>query len=273
MEESIEVSQDDKPDLLAAAFCARHGLPEPQRVKLAKLIEKSMREAMMNSHILQHETATTGNQDTRNKQTKTVACKNSKSEFEAWQQTIERELKDRRMPVKAPKINEVSERIAAGRPRDPAYVRLHQQALVRQRDQRNKLSQSAASVPKDPFALRSYALNTSTIQEITRPLETNYGEGLYERDRRKRRERSLQWVRLREEREQKELRNATFHPQINDRSKSLARSHSSARPESRLIEQGMIQRERLKRERSVQLDCDKIGCTFRPKINRRCPSP
>ena len=45
-EETIEVAKGDNPDLLASVFCVKHGLNERQRLKLAKLIEKHMEEAV-----------------------------------------------------------------------------------------------------------------------------------------------------------------------------------------------------------------------------------
>ncbi len=201
-----------------------------------------------------------------------VTSPGARSDFDIWQREIERDLKSRRQPRKGPTINEMSERIVARKARGsvPAYIRLHQQALAKQKQkQREKLNQSALIGSPLSNTAGPKSLNASAVCNRTSS-ELNYGARMYERNKQKHDEQMRLWVKLKGEEEKKELQDATFHPEINRMSKSLAKSRSRAtKPEVRLIELGTVQQERLKQGQNTQILQEKLQCPFHPKINKR----
>lgn len=266
-EEVIEVCKGDNPDLLASMFCVRHGLNERQRVKLAKIIEKNMQEANLleadiekpiKAELVRRASVNPKIQE-KDELTEKVSKKNV--EFEEWERNIESNLKMIKKGVNTPKINPMSERIIASKNRgpQPAYLRLYKQALDKQKSLKSKLNQS------DIISLHPYSQPKIKHYESSKTL--NFGERIYERTKREREEKEMFLTRKKAEKEQKELKNATFKPSLNPRSKQLIRSYSSSRPEERLIKSGQILDQRLENQRNALVIQEKLECPFRPKIN------
>ena len=194
-------------------------------------------------------------------------------DFDIWQRDIERKLKERRRSQGYPKINEISEKIVASKKRAsiPAYERLHQQAVVKQRNQKERLNQSVIVSQSMRNTSGPKSLNTSLINAKSSILQKiegdiNYGERMYERNKKRKEEQARLWVKLKTEKEQKELQHATFHPQINRVSNSLVRSNKKKKFEDRLLELGQAAEEKLKRQRNLLQAQDKVNCPFRPQI-------
>eukprot|EP01022_Parablepharisma_sp_SALTPOND_P028351 TRINITY_DN70840_c1_g1_i1.p1 TRINITY_DN70840_c1_g1~~TRINITY_DN70840_c1_g1_i1.p1 ORF type:complete len:553 (+),score=71.78 TRINITY_DN70840_c1_g1_i1:3889-5547(+) len=277
-EETIDVGRGDNPDLLASMFCVKHGLNERQRVKLAKIIEKNMAEAGIDTKPVERPSQNTRFTKTAiQRSSSTVPKGNSNAAsvrgtatgsplgFEAWQNEIVQCLKDRRKPQNHPKINELSEKIVAGKNRGtvPTYMRLYKQALAKQKTERAKerLNQSA---------VLTNTLGTTSIKPPHASSKIlNYGERMYEKHKRKKEEKQQEWVRLKAEKEQKEMRSATFHPSLNSRSQSLVRSRSLAKPEERLLRLGQLANEKMENVRNMKVEQEKLGCPFKPSIGRK----
>lgn len=204
--DTIQVSEDDQPDMLATAFCMKHKLPRDFIEVLARQIDANIDKVLDEEDQLPEED---------------------------W--------------------------MFAGRQHSPGIL-----------NERNRMSPDAPSEVSSSETLSAQfhasASENSRVSQSSRcSVNSSAGDRLYYHGVMKK-EQSKQWrdkqAQMKDEQTSKDL---TFKPQINTRSKSLAKNHRKA--EHSYIEQQRKKLESIERRKGQSLAEQQTECTFTPKVN------
>ena len=200
------------------------------------------------------------------------------------------ESTNRNMNSWRPHINSQSALLTNNRrlPNDSVYMRLHNQALNKQKikGRKSKITESsyeASSLKNESFIFnKNTQRNDKHLNKSARTARyhqnnlfssysntpSNYGEKLYINGMKKIEERERRAHKEKIDREIKEWEDLTFHPQINQISRYIGRTNNK-KLEDQLIEKGKKSQDIIEKKRSEILFEKQNQYSFHPKINKK----